>query len=138
VIVVDTNVISELMRPDPELAVIAWVGGQSPGSLATTAINVAEIRVGLARLHDGARKVALSTAAEAVFSGLKDLIWSFDAQSALEYATVVARRESIGRPISGFDAQIAAVCRSRGAAIATRNVSDFADLGLDVIDPWQS
>ncbi len=137
-IVVDTNVISELMRPDPELAVIAWVGGQSPGSLATTAINVAEIRVGLARLNDGARKVALSTAAEAVFSGLKDLIWSFDAQSALEYATVVARRESIGRPISGFDAQIAAVCRSRGAAIATRNVSDFADLGLDVIDPWQS
>jgi len=138
VIVVDTNVISELMRPDPELAVIAWVGGRSPGSLATTAINVAEIRVGLARLHDGARKAALSTAAEAVFGGLKDLIWSFDAQSALEYATVVARRESIGRPISGFDAQIAAVCRSRGAAIATRNVSDFADLGLDVIDPWQS
>lgn len=137
-IVVDTNVISELMRPDPDGDVIAWVGGQSPGSLATTAINVAEIRVGLARLPDGARKMALSAAAEGVFSGLKDLIWSFDAQSALEYATLVARRESIGRPVSGFDAQIAAVCRSRGAAIATRNVSDFADLGVDVIDPWQS
>jgi predicted nucleic acid-binding protein len=138
VIVVDTNVISELMRPDPDLTVIAWVSGQPLGSLATTAINVAEIRVGLARLSDGARKVALSAAAEGVFSGLKELIWSFDAHSAQEYATVVAHRESIGRPISGFDAQIAAVCISRGAAIATRNVDDFSDLGLEVIDPWQS
>lgn len=137
-IVVDTNVISELMRPDPDLTVIAWVSGQPLGSLATTAINVAEIRVGLARLSDGARKVALSAAAEGVFSGLTELIWSFDAHSAQEYAMVVAHRESIGRPISGFDAQIAAVCRSRGAAIATRNVDDFSDLGLEVIDPWQS
>lgn len=135
--VVDTNVISELMRPDPDLAVIAWVSEQPLGSLATTAINIAEIRVGLARLRDGARKMALSAAAEGVFSGLKELIWSFDEHSAQEYATVVTQRESIGRLISGFDAQIAAVCRSRGAAIATHNVEDFSDIGLEVIDPWR-
>ena len=136
-IVVDTNVISELMRSDPHPRVRAWVERQLPGGLTTTTITVAEIKVGLMRLPDGTRKTDLSRAAEAVLTRLADAIYPFDRACPDAYASIVTTRAALGRPISGFDAQIAAICQVRHAAIATRNVEDFSDIGLEVIDPWR-
>lgn len=136
-IIVDTNVVSELMRPSPSRQVRNWVSAQAPGELCTTAITVAEIRYGLERLADGRRKQSLLSAATEVFAAFSDYIQPFDADAAIWYATIVARRDRLGLPIDGFDAQIAAICRIRGAALATRNAKDFRETGIDVIDPWQ-
>ena len=136
-IVVDTNVVSELMRPLPSPQVRAWVTAQAPGELCTTAITVAEIRYGLERLADGRRKQSLLAAATELFAAFSEYIQPFDADAAIWYATIVARRDRLGLPIDGFDAQIAAICRTRGAALATRNAKDFRDTGINVIDPWQ-
>jgi len=137
VIVVDTNVVSELMRPSPSPQVRAWVSAQAPGDLCTTAITVAEIRYGLERLPDGRRKDSLLTAATDVFAAFSDYIQPFDAEAAIRYARIVAHRDHLGSPIDGFDAQIAAICRTRDAALATRNAKDFRETGITVIDPWQ-
>lgn len=136
-IVVDTNVVSELMRPSPSLLVREWVEAQAPGELYTTAITVAEIRYGLERLAGGRRKRSLLAAATEVFAAFSDYIHPFDAEATLWYATIVAHRDRIGLPIDGFDAQIAAICRTRGAALATRNTRDFQEAAIDLIDPWQ-
>jgi toxin FitB len=137
VIVVDTNVVSELMRPSPDPQVREWVSAQAPGELCTTAITVAEIRYGLERLADGRRKQGLLAAATALFAAFSDYIQPFDGDAAIWYATIVAHRDRLGMPIDGFDAQIAAICRTRSAALATRNARDFQQTGIDVIDPWQ-
>jgi toxin FitB len=137
VIIVDTNVVSELMRPSPSPQVRDWVSAQAPGELCTTAITVAEIRYGLERLADGRRKQSLLSAATEVFAAFSDYIQPFDADAAIWYAMIVARRDRLGLPIDGFDAQIAAICRIRDAALATRNAKDFRETGIDVIDPWQ-
>jgi toxin FitB len=137
VIVVDTNVVSELMRPSPAAPVRDWVSAQAPGELCTTAITVAEIRYGLERLADGRRKDSLLAAATEVFAAFGEYIQPFDADAAIWYATIVAQRNRLGLPIDGFDAQIAAICRTHGAALATRNAKDFRDTGIDVTDPWQ-
>jgi predicted nucleic acid-binding protein len=137
VIIVDTNVVSELMRPSPSPQVREWVSAQAPGELCTTAVTVAEVRYGLERLADGRRKQSLLSAATEVFAAFSDYIQPFDADAAIWYATIVARRDRLGLPIDGFDAQIAAICRIRGAALATRNAKDFRETGIDVIDPWQ-
>ena len=136
-IVVDTNVVSELMRPSPSPQVREWVNAQAPDELCTTAVTVAEIRYGLERLPGGRRKDSLLTTATEVFAAFSDFIRPFDADAAIWYATIVARRDRLGHPIDGFDAQIAAICRTRGAALATRNVKDFRETGIDVIDRWQ-
>jgi predicted nucleic acid-binding protein len=137
VIVVDTNVVSELMRPSPSPPVREWVRAQAAGELCTTAITVAEIRYGLERLAGGRRKRSLLAAATEVFAAFSDYIQPFDADAAIWYATIVAHRDRIGLPIDGFDAQIAAICRTRGAALATRNTKDFRETAIDLIDPWQ-
>lgn len=134
--VLDTNVVSELMHPTPDAAVRSWVRQQPPHSLVTTAITVAEVRFGIARLPAGQRRERLSLAAAEVFLAFAERVWPFDVAAAGQYADIVAARESLGRPIDGFDAQIAAVCRARGASLATRNVRDFQDLSLQVVDPW--
>jgi predicted nucleic acid-binding protein len=137
-IIVDTNVLSELMRPEPSSLVRGWVQAQRPGELCTTAVTVAEIRYGLERLPAGRRKESLLVVATDIFSALGEYVQPFDSGAAIWYARIVSSRESRGLPIEGFDAQIAAICRSHGAALATRNVKDFAETGIDVIDPWQS
>jgi predicted nucleic acid-binding protein len=137
VIVVDTNVVSELMRPVPDPQVREWVSTQAPGGLCTTAVTVAEVRYGLERLADGRRKQSLLTAATEIFAAFGDYIQPFDAGAAIWYATIVAHRDRLGLPIDGFDAQIAAICRSRTAVLATRNIKDFRETGIDVINPWQ-
>jgi toxin FitB len=137
VIVVDTNVVSELMRPSPDPQVREWVSAQAPSELCITAITVAEIRYGLERLADGRRKQSLLAAATELFAAFSDYIQPFDADAAVWYATIVAHRDRLGMPIDGFDAQIAAICRTCSAALATRNARDFQQTGTEVIDPWQ-
>jgi len=137
VIVIDTTVVSELMRPSPSPRVRDWVNAQPPGELCTTAVTVAEIRHGLERLPDGRRKDTLLATATEVFAAFREFIQPFDAGAAVWYATIVARRDRLGLPLDGFDAQIAAICRTHRAALATRNATDFRETGIDVIDPWQ-
>ena len=137
-IVLDTNVLSELMKPDPEQAVIAWMDRQDPATLFLTAITVADILYGIARLPEGKRKSRLRELGAAVLQeDFAGRIISFDETAAECYADVVCERQRSGRPISMADAQIAAICRaSNGATLATRNSLDFAGIGLDLTNPW--
>lgn len=136
-IVLDTNVVSELMRAKPAPAVLAWLRQSSGAGLYTTAVTVAEIRYGIARLSEGQRRESLHQAANEVFAAFPRQVLPFDLAAAGAYAEVVASRERLGHPIDGFDAQIAAICRTRVASLATRNTKDFTDTGIEVIDPWQ-
>lgn len=135
-IVVDTNVVSEMMKAEPSAVVQAWVLSRGRHELRTTAITVAEILYGIERLPKGRRRTVLRRAAVEAFSRFADEILPFDAAAATIYTQIVDHRERKGTPISGYDAQIAAICRTHGASLATRNVKDFADVGVDLIDPW--
>ncbi|WP_245603478.1 type II toxin-antitoxin system VapC family toxin [Salinispora cortesiana] len=137
-IVLDTNVVSELMRAQPAPAVLAWIQQSSSAGLYTTAVTVAEIRYGIARLPEGQRRESLHQAANEIFAAFPRQVLPFDLAAAGAYAGVVAGRERLGQPINGFDAQIAAICRAQAATLATRNTKDFADTGIDVLDPWQT
>jgi toxin FitB len=135
-IVVDTNVVSELMRSAPSERVLEWLRRQPARDLYTSAVTVAEVLYGIERLPAGRRQVELRSAATDVFGAFADQVLAFDLAAAREYALVVNHRERLGMPVEGFDAQIAAICRVRGAALATRNVSDFRETGIEVINPW--
>lgn len=137
-IVLDTNVLSELLRPAPDARVLAWLAAQPWAGLFTTTVVRAEIFYGVRILPDGARKLALLDATRAIFDeDFAGQVLSFDNDAADAYAEIAASRRGAGKPISQFDALIAAIARSRGASLATRNVKDFADCGVDVIDPWR-
>jgi toxin FitB len=135
-IILDTNVVSELMRPDPAPQVAAWVRRRDRRELRMTAITLAEIRYGIARLPDGRRKQILLNTADDIFRGFSEQVLPVDEAAAEQYAVIASTRERAGRPIQGFDALIAAVCRSQGAALATRNRPDFDGTGVEVVDPW--
>jgi predicted nucleic acid-binding protein len=135
-IIVDTNVISELMRPSPSAVVVGWVR-HNERELFTTSITLAEIGYGIERLTDGRRKRLLRSTAEEVFADFSERVLAFHAEAALAYARIVSGRDRAGLPIDGFDAQIASICSVHRAALATRNAKDFQDTGIDVIDPWQ-
>lgn len=136
-LVLDTNVISELMRPVPDASVFDWVGRQPGASLFTTTVTEAELRYGLALLPKGARRQQLVEAFERMIEeDFTGRVMPFDRLAARAYAEIVAERRHAGRPIAQFDAQIAAIARSRDAGVVTRNVRDFSDAGLAVIDPW--
>jgi len=137
VIVVDTNVVSELMRPAPDMAVVTWVRKQPRGLLATTAITVAEIRFGLARLPEGRRANRLRVVADEVLAAFPAQVLAFDSAAAAVYGEIAAARERAGHPVDALDGQIAAICRLHGAPLATRNTRDFLDTGIELIDPWQ-
>lgn len=136
-IVLDTNVLSELMRPRPDQRVLAWMDGQPTATLWTTSITVAEIFLGLAKLPKGKRRTGLLEAASVlVAEDFRGRILPFSMEDALEYAAIVAGRITRGRPIGMADAQLAAICVRHGATFATRNVRDFLDVGVDVVNPW--
>lgn len=135
-IVLDTNVVSELMRPTPSTTMLQWLAAQPDAELHTTTITLAEVRYGIARLPEGRRKARMHQNAEEAFAMFPEELLPFDVAAAEEYAKIVAARDQAGRPIDAFDAQIAAICRATGSRLATRNGKDFADIGLDVIDPW--
>ena len=136
-IVLDTNVLSELMKATPSEAVSSWVARQPPSSLFITTVAQAEILNGLALLPSGSRRDKLRAAAQAMFEeDFAGRILPFDIAAAYQFAEIAAERRQSGRPISQFDAQIAAIARSRGAALSTRNISDFEGCGLQIFNPW--
>ncbi|MBB2156603.1 type II toxin-antitoxin system VapC family toxin [Gluconacetobacter diazotrophicus] len=136
-IVLDTNVLSELMRAEPDPAVMAWMSRQPVPALFTTTVTQAEILYGLALLPEGRRRDTLLAAAHAMFEDIfPGRILPFDAEAARAYADIAAQRRREGDPISQFDAQIAAVARSRAATLATRNTRDFGRCGIALLNPW--
>jgi predicted nucleic acid-binding protein len=136
-IVLDTNVISEVLRPVPEPSVLDWLANQPRASLFTTTVTRGEILYGIRLLSDGKRRRGLWDAAKNIFDDdFADQVLSFDSDAADMYAEIAASRRAAGKPISQFDAMIIALARSRGASLATCNVKDFEDCGVDVINPW--
>ena len=136
-IVLDTNVISELMRLAPEPGVLAWADGLDPGEVAITAMNEAEILHGLARLPAGRRQQQLQQSWEALAAELfSGRIWPFSSEAAHWYAEVLRRRELLARPMATADAVIAATALAHGVPLATRDSNDFAGIGLELINPW--
>ncbi|MDX3005782.1 type II toxin-antitoxin system VapC family toxin [Kribbella solani] len=136
-IVFDTNVASELMKAAPDSSVTSWYATYGSMGLYTTAITVAEIRYGIARLPSGRRRTVLSEAAGEIFAEFADSILPFDAAAAGVYPEVVIGRERAGLPIDEADAQIAAICRLTDAVLATRNTKDFVGTGLELVNPWE-
>ncbi len=137
-IVVDTNVISELTRQAPAPDVVSWLDSLAADEVATTAITAAELLYGVERLPDGRRKTELSAAVRGLLSDdFQGRVLAFDEQAASQYAEIVSRRERLGRTIGFADAQIAAICRAIGATLATRNTDDFEETGVDLINPWK-
>ena len=136
-IVVDTNVVSELMKRDPSAAVRYWALNRAAGELYTTSVTLAEILYGIERLPDGERKAHLRTTAEEVFAAFPGYVLPFDGEAARHYSSVVVSRERLGLATDAVDAQIAAICRAHHAQLATRNGKDFQGTGIRVIDPWQ-
>jgi predicted nucleic acid-binding protein len=138
-IILDTNVLSELMRPKPSPKVVTWVAKQPEAELFTTTITEAEIFYGIELLAKGKRRGELLEAADEMFAeDLAGRILSFESDSARVFSRIAATRRALGKPISHADAQIAAIAQVRRAKLATRNIADFQDCGIDVVDPWMN
>lgn len=136
--VLDTNVLSEAFRPQPSQRVFEWLDAQPRELLFATAISEAEMLRGVALLPVGKKRSALDEATRLLFAeDFEDRVLPLDRAAASAYAEIGATRRRIGRPIAPLDAQIAAIARAHGAAVATRNMADFTDCGIDVVDPWQ-
>ncbi len=137
-ILLDTNVLSELMKPEPDAGVIHWLDSQLAETLFISAITRAEIELGIALLPDGQRKRKIATAAERMFAEFSGRTLSFGETAAIQYGQLVAEQTRNGRPITVEDAQIAAVALANGLKLATRNVKDFTDIpNLTIINPWK-
>jgi predicted nucleic acid-binding protein len=138
-IILDTNVLSELMRPEPERVVMEWFAGRTGVSFYVTAITEAEILLGIALLPAGIRRTALAEAAETMFSAdFNGRCLPFDMVCATRYAAIVAGRRRAGFSITTEDAQIASIAVCNGYALATRNVRDFLHIdGLGLLNPWE-
>lgn len=139
-IVVDTNVLSELTRDEPEPAVLAWMDAEPVAELFITAVTAAELLYGLERLPAGRRRSALGLAVgQMLEEDFANRILPFTAGAALAYGRIVVEREHSGRPIGMADAMIAATALEAGAqSLATRNLRNFAGAGLALVDPWAS
>lgn len=136
-IVLDTNVVSELARPRAEPAVVSWLDSCPPAQVYLTSITLAESLYGVARLPNGRRRDDIARRLEHVISTtFTERILPFDARAALHFAVVAASRERAGARVQDSDGKIAAICRAHGAALATRNVRDFAGTGVELINPW--
>jgi predicted nucleic acid-binding protein len=138
-VILDTNVLSELMKSAPKARVVQWIAAQPARSLFTTSITKAEILYGVMMLPTGRRRRAVEAAVEAMFrEDFADRVLSFGGEAALSCARIAWDRRRAGRPISQSDAQIAAIALCAGATIATRNVADFEMCGVDVVNPWEA
>lgn len=136
-VLLDTNVVSELMRKVPDPAVALWAAGQPLEDLFFSAVGEAELRYGAAILPTGQRQETLVSDIERMLSeAFGNRILPFDSGAARAYADIAARRRSAGRPVAPADCQIAAIARSRSMALATRNVRDFENADIKVVDPW--
>jgi toxin FitB len=138
VIVLDTNIISELARHVPDPGVLSWLDSLEVAETATTAVTAAELRYGAARLPDGPRKRELAVVIRGILAeDFHGRVLPFDESASVRYADIVTGRERIGRPIGVADAQIAAICRDLGATLATRNIPDFEETGIELVNPWE-
>ena len=138
-VILDTNVLSEVLKASPDERVVAWLKDQPRPSLFTTTVTRGEILYGIRLLPEGKRRRALWDAALAIFNeDFAERVLSFDNDAADAYAEVGASRRAAGRPISQFDAMIAGMARSRGASVATRKAKDFEGCCIDVVDPWSA
>ena len=137
-IVLDTNVISETFRPTPDAGVLAWLDDQPRESLFTTTPSVAEIRYGIVRLAKGRRRVQLMSLYEQMIGKFDQRILPFDFAAAEVFSELFVERVKGGRSAGIFDLAIAAVAKSRGAAVATRNITHFDMIGIPVINPWSA
>ena len=138
-ILLDTNVVSELMRASPSAGVAAWVSDHPLEDLFFSAVGEAELRYGAAILPAGRRRDTLLLRIDAMLrDAFEDRVLPFDGDAAREYGDIAAVRRAGGRPIASADCQIAAIAASRGIAVATRNVRDFEGMGVRIVDPWVS
>jgi hypothetical protein len=136
-ILLDTNIISEVMRTAPDPRVICWLNGADAGILHVSTISIAEILYRLDLLPAGRRRVGMEEQVEAfLLKGFSQRIISFDEGAARHYGPLMADRRRAGRPMAAPDGQIAAIARSRAMALATRNIRDFEACGLALINPW--
>ncbi len=137
-IVLDTNVLSEWLRPTPDRRVTAWVQARRGPSLYTTSVTEAELRYGIAILPAGSRRRELSLMADDLLRRvLADRILPFDSVAAAEYARIAAERRRLGKPIGFADCQIAAIASAHAATVATRNLRDFEGAGVKLVNPWR-
>lgn len=137
-IVLDTNVVSELVKPSPDPAVLRWFAGQRDAELVTATPVLAEVWSGVALLPQGRRATDIARALAIFLTAFEGRVWLLDERAAVEYAAIVGERRHAGRPVGVMDALIAAIARSRGAAVASRDVEGFRCDGLQVIDPWRT
>ena len=136
-IVADTNVVSELMRDEPDPRVVAWAQSLDHSDVTITVITVEEVERGLARLPAGRRRTALTERWHQLLEAYADAILAYDVPAARATAQALVHREKAGRPISLADAEIAGICLTRGATLATRNTADFAPIPhLTLVDPF--
>jgi predicted nucleic acid-binding protein len=137
VIVLDTNVISEISRERPDATVSNWLLRQDANSLYATSVTLAEVLYGLELIPLGKRRDRLVELSRTIFDvGLRSKILPFDELAARNYSRILSSKRFKGAPMSAFDAQIAAIAFSLGAAVATRNVTDFEGCGVVVVNPW--
>ena len=136
-VLLDTNVVSELIRKSPDPAVEEWAAGHPLEDLFFSAVGEAELRYGAVILPSGRRRERLISDIERMLrDAFENRVLPFDSEAACAYADIAAMRRSAGRPVATADCQIAAIARSRNLAVATRNVRDFEDIDLEVVDPW--
>ncbi|HZW94939.1 MAG TPA: type II toxin-antitoxin system VapC family toxin [Candidatus Eremiobacteraceae bacterium] len=135
-IILDTNVVSEVMRPSPDLAVIAWLDRQPRSSIWTTSITVFEIRLGLELMPHGKRRDIYTQAFENLLDRIDQRVAPFETESAERASILTASRKLQGRPREDRDTMIAGIVLARHAALATRNVAHFDDLSAPIINPW--
>jgi predicted nucleic acid-binding protein len=137
VIILDTNVVSELVRQHPVPHVLAWLDGYRPDEVYLTSVSVAELLYGVVRLPECHRAAIIAARlGEIIDADFRERVLAFTGDAALWYAEIVVARERQGRPIGTADAQIAAICRAHDGELATRNVKDFTDTGVRIVDPW--
>jgi toxin FitB len=138
VLILDSNVLSELLRPKPNSDVVSWLEAQPRHQLYTTSITRAEILYGVSCLPRSSRRQKLWDAALSIFNhDLAERVLSFDGDAADRYAEIAAARRSLGKPISQLDAMIASITRVHRGQIVTRNLADFQDCGVGLVNPWK-
>ena len=136
-IVLDTNLLSEVLLPAPAERILDWLATIPPRALCTTAITQAELLLGVILLPPGRRRLFLSAEIDRMFGEtFSGRILHFDSAAAREFAQIKVVRRRLGRPISDLDAQIGAIARSHGFPLATRNSRDFEDCGVEILNPW--